>query len=58
MNSIINPNPNPDKNATLYKLYKAVTPLRLLASGCNTAIENLSRFIKNVWAPLTEAMKS
>ena len=29
-----------------------------MTSGCNTPIENLSRFIENVCAPLTESMRS
>ena len=33
-------------------------PVRLLISGCNTAIENLSRFIEIICSPLTEVMQS
>ena len=57
-NYIINEKANPGKNATLYKTHKTGIPVRLLTSGCNTPIENLSRFIENVCAPLTESMKS
>ena len=32
-------------------------PVRLLTSGCNTAIENLSRFIEIICSPLTEVMQ-
>ena len=32
-------------------------PVRLLTSGCNTAIENLSRFIEILSSPLTEVMQ-
>ena len=37
---------------------KPNTPVRLLTSGCNTAIENLARFIETFCAPLLETMKS
>ena len=55
---IINEDAKPGKNSTLYKTHKQGTPVRLLTSGCNTAIENLARFIEVVCAPLTENMKS
>jgi len=42
----------------LYKTHKDGNPVRLLTSGCNTAIENLSRFIEVICAPLTENMPS
>ena len=58
MKYIINEKANPGKNATLYKTHKTGIPVRLLTSGCNTPIENLSRFIENVCAPLTEPMRS
>ena len=31
--------------------------MRLLTTGCNTAIENLSRFMENVCVPFTENMR-
>ena len=34
------------------------TPVRLLTTGCNTAIENLSKFLEQVSAPLTDNMRS
>ena len=40
------------------KLIKPGIPIRLLTSGCNTAIENLSRFIEVICAPLTENLPS
>ena len=43
----------PGKNSTLYKTHKPNNPVRLLTTGCNTAIENFSRFIEVVCAPLT-----
>ena len=58
MDFIINKDANPAKNATMYKTHKQGTPVRLLTSGCNTPIENLSRFIEAVCSPLTESMKS
>ena len=42
-----------EKNNTLYKIHKPNNPVCLLATGCNTAIENLSHFIEVVCAPLT-----
>ena len=56
-NYIINEDAEPGKISTLYKTYKQGDPLRLLTTGCNTAIENLSRFIENVCAPLTKKMR-
>ena len=32
-------------------------PVRLLTLGCNTAIENLSRFVEIICSPLTEIMQ-
>ena len=58
MKYIINEKANPGKNATLYNTHKTGIPVRLLTSGYNTPIENLSRFIENVCAPLTESMRS
>ena len=40
----------------LYKIRKQGNPVRLLTSGCNIAIGNLSAFIENICAPLTENM--
>ena len=51
---ITNNEAQPGKNATLYKTHKIGNPVRLLTSGCNTAIENLSRYIEKICAPLTE----
>ena len=50
---IVNVNAVPGKNSTLYKTHKPNNPVRLLTTGCNTAIEHLSRFIEVVCAPLT-----
>ncbi|XP_057302660.1 uncharacterized protein LOC130636829 [Hydractinia symbiolongicarpus] len=55
---IVNENACPGKNSTLYKTHKAGTPVRLLTSGCNTAIENLARFLEVICAPFTENMRS
>ena len=38
----------------LYKTYKPNIPVRLLTSGCNTAIENLAIFVEKHCAKLTE----
>ena len=50
---IKNRDAQPGKNSTLYKTHKIGTPVRLLTTGCNTAIENLSKFIERVCAPLS-----
>jgi len=55
---IINLNAKPGKNSILYKTHKPGNPVRLVTSGCNTAIENLSRFIEVICAPLTENLPS
>ena len=52
----INEDVQPGKNSTLYKTHKQGNPVRVLTTGCNTAIENLSRFVQNICAPLTENM--
>ena len=55
---VINTDAVPGKNATLYKTHKQGNPVRLLTTGCNSAIENLSRFVERVCAPLTEHIPS
>ena len=45
-----------EKNSTLHKTHKQANPVRLLTTSCNTAIENPSRFKKNICASLTENM--
>ena len=50
---IVNEEAQPGKNTPLYKTHKDNTPVRLLTTGCNTAIENLSRFLEVHSAPLT-----
>ena len=55
---IVNVNAVPGKNNILYKTHKPNNPVRLLTTGCNTAIENLSRFIEVVCAPLTNNIKT
>ena len=48
-------NPNaPGKNSTLYKTHKPNIPVRLLTTGCYTAIENLAIFVEKYCAKLTE----
>ena len=61
---------HPGKNSTLTskqgnkqitnnktQTHKQGDPVRLFATGCNTAIENLSRFIDNKCELLTENMR-
>ena len=55
---IINVNAVPGKNRTLYKTHKPNNLVRLLTSGCNTAIENFLRFIEVVCAPLTNNIET
>ena len=43
-----------EKNWTPYKAHIQWNPVQLHYTGCNEAIENLSGFIKNIGAPLTE----
>ena len=43
----------PGKNSSLYKTHNPNNPVRLLTIRCNTAIENLSRFIEVVCATVT-----
>ena len=50
---IINDKDQPGKNSSLCKTQKEGHPIRLLRTGCNTAIENLSRFIEKSCFPLT-----
>ena len=49
---IANYDAQPGKNSTLYKTHKPDIPVRLLTTGCNTAIENVSRFIESICTPL------
>ena len=42
---IVNEKAVPAKNSTLYKTHNPNNSARLLTTGCNTAIENLSCFI-------------
>ena len=51
---IVNPNAQPGKNSTLYKTHKPNIKVRLLTTGCNTAIENLAIFVEKRCAKLTE----
>ena len=55
---IVNVNAAPGKSSTLYKIHQPNNALRLLATTCNTAIENLSRFIEVVCAPLTNNIET
>ena len=55
---IVNVNAVPGKNNILYKTHKPNNPVRLLTTGCNTAIYNLSRFIEVVCAPLTNIIET
>ena len=55
---IANVNAVPGKNNILYKTHKPNNSVRLLTTGCNTAIDNLSRFIEVVCAPLTNNVET
>ena len=55
---IINRNATPGTNSALYKTHKAGTPVRLLTSGCNTAIERLSTFVETVCAPIADKIET
>ena len=48
----VNYNAQPGKNS-IYKTYKPAIPVRLWTTGCNTVIENLSRFIDSICPTLT-----
>ena len=52
-NYIINKQAQLGNNSTLYKTHKEGNPIRLLTTGCNTALGNFSRFIEKTCAPLT-----
>ena len=55
---IINENAQPGKNSPLYKTHKPDIPVRLLTTGCNTAIENLAIFVEKHCAPLTDKIET
>ena len=55
---IVNEDTVTGKNSALYKTHKPNNPIRLSTTGCNTAIENLSRFIEGVCAPLTNNIET
>ena len=48
---ILNENTVPGENSTPYKTHKPNNPVRLVTTGCNTAIENLSRFYRSSLCP-------
>ena len=51
--NIVNYNAQLGKNSTLFNTRSPDIPVTLLTSGCNTTIENLSRFIESICVPLT-----
>ena len=55
---IVNEDTVTGKNSALYKTHKPNNPVRLSTTGRNTAIENLSRFIEGVCAPLTNNIET
>ena len=55
---IVNYDAQPGKNSTLYKTHKPDIPVRILTTGCNISIENLSRFIETICAPLTSNLSN
>ena len=50
---VVNYDVQPDKKSTFYKTHKSEILVILLTIGCNTAIENWSRFLKSICTPLT-----
>ena len=55
---IANENAVPGKSSTLHKTHKPNNSVRLLTTGCNTAFQNLSRFIEVVCASLTNNIET
>ena len=53
---IVNPNAQPGKNSALYKMHKPNIPVRLLTTGYDTAIENLTIFVEKHYTKLNENM--
>ena len=53
---MINDEYQPANNSTLYKTHREGNPIRLSTTGCNTTIENLSRFIEKNCAPLINSI--
>ena len=53
---IVNPNVRPGKKSTFYKTNKPIIHVRLLTTGCNTAIENLAIFVDIHCAKLNETI--
>ena len=45
---ILNKEAKPAKNSPLYKTHKSDIPVRLLTSGCGSATENLSLYVKEM----------
>ena len=43
---IVNDKAEPGKNSAMYKSHKEGNPVRLITTGCNTAVENLCRIIE------------
>ena len=58
LSCIVNENTVPGKNSTLNKTHKPNNLERLLTTGCNTAIENLLRFIEVVCVQLTNKIET
>ena len=55
---IVNENAVTGEHSMLYKRHKANNSVRLLTTGCNTVIENISSFIKLVCTPLTDNIET
>ena len=51
-------NSRPGKMYGLVKTHKVNNPVRVITSGCNTAIESLSIYIEHVLFELSEGMSS
>ena len=46
------------KKSILYKTHKLINQIRFLTNGCNTTIENISRFIEVVCETLTNSIET
>ena len=42
----------------LVKIHKVINPVRILTSGCNTVVQNLSTFVENVLYKKVEKISS
>ena len=50
--------PSAGKMYGLVKIHKVINPVRILTSGCNTVVQNLSTFVENVLYKKVEKISS